>query len=330
MWLWRPSEHKNLLFALLLLISIIAHVILGIMLFIVYQGNSTSFHVTVGASSGHRPILFTSPKRPKERSSAMNSKHPGSTKKVHGARASIQTGKNGNLDEHTVTRPQLGSQTTFIKDIKNTTTNKHDQKNSQSSSKKQSIQKNKAKNQPIITKKTNQNSKQSSPKKLEHMQPQISNKKISVPVQPTQENITHEILKEPDREIIKESNISQDAHAEAAQESIEDRLQELEGDENDLEGADDVEGEFISAEVARMQEVIEKELVAHWKPPKGLPKDLECQIKARLGGQGKVVSCSIEKKSGVLIYDMAARTAARAMELPRWAWGKEFIIAFKQ
>jgi hypothetical protein len=90
------------------------------------------------------------------------------------------------------------------------------------------------------------------------------------------------------------------------------------------------DGEYITAEQARMYECVEQEIASRWRPPRGLSKDLACQIKCSIGLSGTVVDCKIEKPSGVLIYDMAARTAARAMSLPRWAWGKEFTIVFKQ
>ena len=95
-------------------------------------------------------------------------------------------------------------------------------------------------------------------------------------------------------------------------------------------GALGAAGEYVTAEQARMYECIEQEIVSRWKPPRGLSKELACQIKCSIGGDGAVVSCILEKPSGVLIYDMAARSAARVMSLPRWAWGKEFTIVFKQ
>ena len=89
-------------------------------------------------------------------------------------------------------------------------------------------------------------------------------------------------------------------------------------------------GEYITAEQARIYECVEQEIVSKWRPPRGLSKDLVCQVKCSIGGDGTVVTCNIEKGSGVLIYDMAARSAARMINLPRWAWGKDFTIIFKQ
>ena len=37
-----------------------------------------------------------------------------------------------------------------------------------------------------------------------------------------------------------------------------------------------------------------------------------------------------EDSSGVLVYDLSARSAAMELSLPRWAWGKEFTINFCQ
>jgi hypothetical protein len=95
-------------------------------------------------------------------------------------------------------------------------------------------------------------------------------------------------------------------------------------------GAGSADGQTMSAEQARMYECIEQEIVSRWRPPRGLSKDLTCSIKCSIGTDGSVTSCTTEKSSGVLVYDMSARMASLAMKLPRWAWGKDFIIIYKQ
>jgi hypothetical protein len=112
-----------------------------------------------------------------------------------------------------------------------------------------------------------------------------------------------------------------------------------EGTEQDSAGGDygldeitigQYDGEYLTAEQAHVYACVEQEIVSRWRPPRGLSKALACQIKCSIGESGTVVACRLEKSSGVLIYDMAARSAARAMTLGRWAYGKEFTIIFKQ
>lgn len=79
-----------------------------------------------------------------------------------------------------------------------------------------------------------------------------------------------------------------------------------------------------------IQEYIQKEVAHVWKPPHGLQKKLACTIKVLIDWNGNVIDVNITESSGVLVYDIAARTAASALSLPHWSYGKEFLIAFKQ
>lgn len=49
------------------------------------------------------------------------------------------------------------------------------------------------------------------------------------------------------------------------------------------------DGEYITAEQARMYECVEQEIASRWRPPRGLSKDLACQIKCSIGLSGTVV-----------------------------------------
>ena len=63
MLLWRPSERNKYIFLFeLIIISAIAHGILGILLFVVYKSGVSSFHIELGKS--HSPTLFVPLKRP--------------------------------------------------------------------------------------------------------------------------------------------------------------------------------------------------------------------------------------------------------------------------
>jgi len=79
-----------------------------------------------------------------------------------------------------------------------------------------------------------------------------------------------------------------------------------------------------------MQEQVQKEVTKYWKPPEGLPKDLACTLKILVDWYGKVRKTTIEKSSGVLMYDISARTAVATLAVPKVAYGKGFSITFKQ
>ena len=86
----------------------------------------------------------------------------------------------------------------------------------------------------------------------------------------------------------------------------------------------------VEMEALRMQQQLQREMSQHWKPPVGLTKDLECVLKVLVDWSGNVSETGVNKSSGVLMYDISARTAVAQMQMPQWARGKEFNITFKQ
>lgn len=353
MLLWRHSEPNNFLFIKLLGVSVIAHMILGFLLFVVYQGSANSFHVTVGGHTHHRPVLFTTPKR---RVCAAHSLNRSRSKRARGTAKNNRVGhcvsdtKQSGSDFTLQNKTRVASETTFVQD-KRPVTSKREQKKLTATQKKSNIvsgtnNKQKVsdlKNKQEITK-NEKDKKHASGKEIIVTKKQIIEpKKIPQVQQACQQPIEQKPIVQSTLPVVQEQqalpvNASVEQNGQCSHNVSTNVTEEQEEsfdtcepqvDTNDDEDIDD-NSEYVSAEVARMQYVIERELIAHWKPPKGLAKDLECQIKVRFGGEGKVIDCVLEKKSGVLIYDMAARTAAKAMILPRWAWGKDFVIAFKQ
>lgn len=85
--------------------------------------------------------------------------------------------------------------------------------------------------------------------------------------------------------------------------------------------------EWDALQVERM---IQQEVSRCWQPPKGLAQDLACAIKVQVDWQGAVKAVMVEKGSGVLMYDVNARSAVLAMNMPRCTWGKELVLHFKQ
>ncbi|TET05802.1 hypothetical protein E3J79_04225 [Candidatus Dependentiae bacterium] len=79
----------------------------------------------------------------------------------------------------------------------------------------------------------------------------------------------------------------------------------------------------------QIQQYIQNEISHYWRPPIGLLDDLICKIRIQIDNNGTVSNAVIEESSGVLVYDLAARSATNSLLLPCWAWGKEFTINFK-
>ena len=84
------------------------------------------------------------------------------------------------------------------------------------------------------------------------------------------------------------------------------------------------------AQLLKVHEQIVEEIHKHWCPPVGIARDCVCELKVLVNGVGTVTKVNIEKPSGVLVYDISARSAVLAMTIPRWGWGKELMIAFNQ
>lgn len=89
-------------------------------------------------------------------------------------------------------------------------------------------------------------------------------------------------------------------------------------------------GADVSLESVIMQEAVQQEMSEHWHPPVGLSKDLCCHIKVSIAQDGSIEGIAVEQASGILAYDMSARSAVMHMKLPQWAWGKELVLIFKQ
>jgi outer membrane biosynthesis protein TonB len=68
----------------------------------------------------------------------------------------------------------------------------------------------------------------------------------------------------------------------------------------------------------------------HWAPPAGIAPDCSCDITVSIGHDGSILKVEISKKSGILMYDLAARKAAMITTFPGWAYGKTVTIRFVQ
>jgi len=79
-----------------------------------------------------------------------------------------------------------------------------------------------------------------------------------------------------------------------------------------------------------IQESLSMAISQHWKPPVGVSKDRVCELTIVIDWQGNIKDIKVQKSSGAAMYDVSARSAAKAAQYPQALWGKTCTITFKQ
>lgn len=87
---------------------------------------------------------------------------------------------------------------------------------------------------------------------------------------------------------------------------------------------------YRDVETMRRYAVLQKELAKYWHPPVGMTKDYSCQIKMLINWSGQIQELEMVRSSGILMYDIAARSALHEIHMPDWVRGKSIIITFAQ
>lgn len=71
-------------------------------------------------------------------------------------------------------------------------------------------------------------------------------------------------------------------------------------------------------------------IACFWAPPVGIASDSICEITITVGYDCVLKTVEITKKSGILMYDLAARKAVMQTKFPLWAAGKTITVRFEQ
>lgn len=71
---------------------------------------------------------------------------------------------------------------------------------------------------------------------------------------------------------------------------------------------------------------IQQEIVQSWTPPTGLDPEISCEMKVVIAPNGTVDTIEIIKSSGVLVFDISARSALQQIEFPQQVHGKTIMI----
>jgi outer membrane biosynthesis protein TonB len=154
--------------------------------------------------------------------------------------------------------------------------------------------------------------------------------KISKP-EPVKQTLIQKEKKEPVKKV-KAEPVKKETPPQVVPKKIEEvkKIQPLETKPLPLEEVQPMQVGTLELQELQMQEYINEQMAQHWHPPAGFDEQLECQLRLIINLQGKIKQIVIDKTSGTRAYDAAAQLAAVALEIPRWAYGKELSLTFKQ
>lgn len=89
-----------------------------------------------------------------------------------------------------------------------------------------------------------------------------------------------------------------------------------------------VEHENLS--LAQMEQELYDQVNRQWILPAGLSVELATTVTIIVGMNGRLRDVVMTTPSGVAAHDVSVEQAVRKSVFPRWAWGKQFTITFKQ
>lgn len=149
-----------------------------------------------------------------------------------------------------------------------------------------------------------------------------------------QNKVLQQVEREKARDLEKKIEKLEYEAAEAAEEEAQvaetqtegtgsDEADEEEGNEDAVFGTGE-NPEELSPDGAALLYAIERV----WRPPAGVRAQLTAQIRVSLRSDGAVLDAVIEKQSGVVAFDMAARAALWRVSYPNGLWGKTLVIIF--
>lgn len=73
---------------------------------------------------------------------------------------------------------------------------------------------------------------------------------------------------------------------------------------------------------------VQREINQYWRPPVGMPKDLECGVRILVDSVGKVTNLKVEKPSKSLVFDMSIKRDILKTTMPKELWSREIYLTF--
>ena len=104
---------------------------------------------------------------------------------------------------------------------------------------------------------------------------------------------------------------------------------EIDSDSENDEGFS-INGVDDPDEVAHYQRFVQEEIDRVWRPPLGVKKGTVCTVSFAIDDKGNVQTCTMSKRSSILIYDLSIMRIARELRFHASLWGKQFKIDFCQ
>lgn len=99
-------------------------------------------------------------------------------------------------------------------------------------------------------------------------------------------------------------------------------------EEQSIEGPIIVAKDYREKIVLKKHQLLQQELVRVWHPPIGVTKECACCVRVAVTRDGAIQKVDIVNSSGILMFDVAARSALYSAQLPKWTWGTSFDITF--
>lgn len=78
-----------------------------------------------------------------------------------------------------------------------------------------------------------------------------------------------------------------------------------------------------------LEDAIRQEIMQYWKPPAGFIQDAACTLAFFIDWDGVAQNITISESSGILVVDLAARTAIESAMFPAISRGKEMTLTLK-
>jgi len=187
------------------------------------------------------------------------------------------------------------------------------------------------KRRPIKTSKKGVISKRTSAKKVvpKKKQTQLTSAKKQIKKSIVQEKqVVPQKIKQPEKKVV----LSPKVKPEAVKQPIEKKEilpqeQRVEKVEEPLTNEIEISQKELNA--LQMQTLVQESVANVWTPPAGMRSSTEYIVNLSLDWEGKLIETVVEKKSGVVVYDITVERALREIKFPRVVWGKTMTVAFK-
>lgn len=91
-----------------------------------------------------------------------------------------------------------------------------------------------------------------------------------------------------------------------------------------------ISAQQLKAYHEELENALVGELGKTWQPPQGFNAQASCSYKLEISKSGTLEKATLVQSSGILVYDVAARSAIFKMtRYPLWSHGKEVIVTFR-